>query len=78
MRTEALLLFGAAAAVLFGVVVRDEGARRPGYDRPTTPGGELELGPEEVRPDPRGCATVGVAAEELGSLVHDREDCADD
>ena len=45
MSTDALLLFGAATAVLFAVVVTVEGARRPGYDAAYHTGSELELGP---------------------------------
>ncbi|HET6704514.1 DUF998 domain-containing protein, partial [Amycolatopsis sp.] len=41
----ALLLFGAATAVIFAVVVTVEGARRPGYDATYHTGSELELGP---------------------------------
>jgi hypothetical protein len=45
MSTDALLLFGAATAVIFAVVVTVEGARRPGYDATYHTGSELELGP---------------------------------
>ena len=45
MSTAALLLFGAAAMVLFVVVMTLEGARRPGYDAAHHTGSELELGP---------------------------------
>jgi len=43
--TEALLLFAAATAVIFVVVVTVEGARRPGYNAAYHTGSELELGP---------------------------------
>jgi len=43
--TEALLVFGAATAVLFPVVMTVEGARRPGYHPAYHTGSELELGP---------------------------------
>ena len=45
MSTAALLLYGAAAVVLFVVVMTIEGARRPGYDATYHTGSELELGP---------------------------------
>ncbi len=45
MSTDALLLFGAATAVVFVVVVTAEGARRPGYHAVYHTGSELELGP---------------------------------
>lgn len=42
--TDALLLAGAAAAVVFLVVLFVEGTRRPGYDPVYHTGSELELG----------------------------------
>ena len=45
MSTDALLLFGAATAVVFVVVVTLEGVRRPGYHALFHTGSELELGP---------------------------------
>ena len=45
MSTDALLVFGAATAVAFAVVVTVEGARRPGYHAAYHTGSELELGP---------------------------------
>ncbi|MGB7819625.1 MAG: DUF998 domain-containing protein [Ornithinibacter sp.] len=45
MRTDTLLLFGAATAVVFVIVVTVEGVRRPGYDALFHTGSELELGP---------------------------------
>ena len=45
MRTDMLLLFGAATAVVFVIVVTVEGVRRPGYDALFHTGSELELGP---------------------------------
>lgn len=44
MSTDTLLLFGAAAAVVFALVVTIEGARRPGYKAVYHTGSELELG----------------------------------
>lgn len=44
MTTDALLLFGAAASVVFVVVVTVEGARRTGYDATYHTASELELG----------------------------------
>lgn len=44
MTTDALLLVGVAAAVMFPAVVLIEGARRPGYDPIYHTGSELELG----------------------------------
>lgn len=45
MSTDALLLLGAATAVIFVVVLTVEGARRPGYVATYHTGSELELGP---------------------------------
>jgi hypothetical protein len=42
--TEALLLAGAATAVVFLAILFGEGARRPGYDPVYHTGSELELG----------------------------------
>lgn len=44
MMTEALILFGAAAAVFFVAVLAIEGARRPGYSWRYHTGSELERG----------------------------------